>query len=230
MDNIQKSIFECVIPANGSSAEYMRCIADSVDMPEVEIASCMEDGDALHSVFAESSMSSQESDLSAEIFKILGTPEYDDLANQVANIYAFPQERSAESSMSFQGSNPFAEQVTNILVFPQKRSAIAGTSSQGSDPPVQKKIKRTNAESSPAVVCTSSQGSDPLVRKKIKRNDDDSSEAQQAQSKNADRACSKRACMRLDGRKLEINGRIIRLGSKESVFVKLLFEKILGYS
>jgi hypothetical protein len=148
MDNIQKSIFECVIPANGSSAEYMRCIADSVDMPEVEIASCMEDGDALHSVFAESSMSSQESDLSAEIFKILGTPEYDDLANQVANIYAFPQERSAESSMSFQGSNPFAEQVTNILVFPQKRSAIAGTSSQGSDPPVQKKIKRTNAESS----------------------------------------------------------------------------------
>jgi hypothetical protein len=74
-----------------------------------------------------------------------------------------------------------------------------------------------------------SQGSDPLVRKKIKRNDDDSSEAQQAQSKNADRACSKRACMRLDGRKLEINGRIIRLGSKESVFVKLLFEKINTY-
>jgi DNA-binding response OmpR family regulator len=104
--------------------------------------------------------------------------------------------------MTFQGSNPFAEEATNRHAFPQKRSAESSMTSQGSD---------------------------PLVRKKIKRNDDDSSEAQQAQSKNADRACSKRACMRLDGRKLEINGRIISLGPKESVFLKLLFEKINTY-
>jgi hypothetical protein len=43
-------------------------------MPEVEIAFCMEDGDALHSVFAESSMSSQGADLFSEVFKILATP------------------------------------------------------------------------------------------------------------------------------------------------------------
>jgi hypothetical protein len=73
---------------------------------------------------------------------------------------------------------------------------------------------------------TSFQGSDPPVRKKIKRNNDaESSEAQQAQRKNADTACSKRVCMKIDGRKLNINGRIISLGSKESVFMKLLFEK-----
>jgi DNA-binding response OmpR family regulator len=115
-------------------------------------------------------MSSQGSDLLAEILKILATPEYDDLANQVANIYAFSQKSSAESSMN-------------------------------------------------------SQGSEPSVRKKIKRNDAESSEAQQAQSKNVDTAYSKRACMKIDGRKLNINGRIISLGSKETVFVKLLFEK-----
>ena len=45
-------------------------------------------------------------------------------------------------------------------------------------------------------------------------------------AKNADTACSKKVCMKIDGRKLEINGRIIGLGLKESVFVKLLFEKI----
>jgi hypothetical protein len=56
--------------------------------------------------------------------------------------------------------------------------------------------------------------SDPSVRKKIKRTND---------------ADSKKACMRLDGRKLNINGRIIGLAPKESVFVKLLFEKINTY-
>jgi lipid-binding SYLF domain-containing protein len=143
MDNIQKSIFECVIPANGSFAEDMRCIADTVDTLEVEIApSCMEDGYALHSVFAESGMSSQGSDLSAEIFKILGTPQYDDLANQVANIYAFSQERPAVACMSSQGSDLFAEQATNTPIFLQSRTAESSTSSQGSDPPVRKKIKR----------------------------------------------------------------------------------------
>jgi hypothetical protein len=58
---------------------------------------------------AESSTSSQGSDLFAEIFKILATSEYDDLANQVANIYAPSQERPAESSTSSQGSDLFAE-------------------------------------------------------------------------------------------------------------------------
>jgi hypothetical protein len=35
--------------------------------------------------------------------------------------------------------------------------------------------------------------------------------------------------MNIDGRKLEINGRIIALSPKESVFLKLLFEKINTY-
>ena len=76
----------------------------------------------------------------------------------------------------------------------------------------------------------SSQDSDPPVRKKIKRNNDaESSETQQAQSKNADSACSKRACMKIDGGKLNINERIINFGPKEIAFVKLLFEKINTY-
>jgi hypothetical protein len=121
----------------------------------------MEDGDALHSVFAESSMSSQ-------------------------------------------SSNPFAEKVTNSQVF----------------------FQLMPAESSPAIADTSSQGSDPPVRKKIKRtNGFDSSEAQQAQRKNADTACSERVCMKIDGKKLNINGKTISLGSKESAFLNLLFEK-----
>jgi hypothetical protein len=56
--------------------------------------------------------------------------------------------------------------------------------------------------------------SDLSVRKKIKRTND---------------ADSKKACMRLDGKRLNINGRIIGLGPKESVFVKLLIEKINTY-
>jgi hypothetical protein len=81
MNDIQKSILGCVVPANSiSSTENMRCIADSVDTLEFEFESCMKDGDALHSEFA-------------------------------------------ESSMSFQGFNPFAEEVTNIQVFPQERPA-----------------------------------------------------------------------------------------------------------
>ena len=171
MNNIQKLIFESVVPANDLSAENMRYLASSVDTLEVEITSCAEDGDTLHSVFSESSMSSQDSDKFAEILKILATPQYDDLAKKVANIYAFPQKRSAESS----------------------------TSSQGSDPSLRKKIKHTN--------------------------DDNSSEAQQAQSKSTDMAYSKAVCMKINGRKLKINERIISLGSKETVFVKLLFEK-----
>jgi DNA-binding response OmpR family regulator len=39
----------------------------------------------------------------------------------------------AESSVSFQGSNPFAEEATNIQAFPQARPAVVGMSSQGSD-------------------------------------------------------------------------------------------------
>jgi hypothetical protein len=58
---------------------------------------------------AESSTSSQGSDLLAEILEILAAPQYDDLANQVANIYAPSQERPAESSMSSQDSDLFAE-------------------------------------------------------------------------------------------------------------------------
>ena len=133
MNDIQKSILGCVVPANGiSSPENKRCIADSVDTLEFEFESCMKDGDAFHSEFAESSMSSQgsdpfaeeatnipafpqsipavvgtssqDSDKFAEILKILATPQYDDLANQVANIYTFSQKRSSESSMSSQGS------------------------------------------------------------------------------------------------------------------------------
>jgi hypothetical protein len=50
-----------------------------------------------------------------------------------------------------------------------------------------------------------------------------------AESSEAQQAHSKRTCMRLNGRKFEINGRIIGLGPKESVFVKLLFEKINTY-
>ena len=212
MNNIQKSIFGCVVPANssssdGSSAESMHCMAGFLDTLEVDITSCVEDGDALHSVFAESSMSSQGSDPSAE---------------EATNHHAFPQERSAESSMSSQGSDLLAEilkilatpeyddlanQVANIYAFSQKRPA----------------------DSSSSIAGTSSQGSDSSLRKKIKRNDAGSSEAQQAQSKNADTAYFKRVCMRLDGRKLEINGKIIILGSKEIVFVKLLFEKINTY-
>jgi DNA-binding winged helix-turn-helix (wHTH) protein len=231
MNDIQKSIFGYVVPANGSPAEDMRCIADSVDTLEVEIEpSCMEDGDALHSVFAESSMSSQGSDLLAEILGILATPQYDDLANQVTNTPVFPQERSAESSMSFQGSNPFAEQATNIQVFPQERSAESSTSSQGSDPSAEEARNRhafpqkRSSESS-----MSSQGSDPPVRKKIKCNDAGSSEPQQVQSKNADTAYSKTVCVNIDGKKLNINGRIIGLGSKETMLVKLLIEKINTY-
>ena len=189
MNDIQKSIFGCVVPANssssdGSSAENMHCMAGFLDALEVDITSCVEDGNALHSVFAESSMSSQGSDLFSEILEILATPEYDDLANQVANIYAFSQARTAESSTISQGSDSSAEEATNHHAFPQKRPAIAGTSSQDSDLSVRKKIKRTNAESS---------------------------EAQQAQSNNADTACSKAACIKIDGKKLNINGRIIRL-------------------
>jgi DNA-binding response OmpR family regulator len=271
MNDIQKSILGCVVPANGiSSPENMRYLASSVDTLEFEFASWMKDGDALHSEFAESSVSSQGSnpfaeevtniqvfpqerpaesstssqgsDLFAEILEILAAPQYDDLANQVANIYALSQERPAESNMSSQDSDPFSEiskiistsqddglakQATNCHAFPQKRFAIAGKSSQDSDPSVRKKIKRTNAESSPAVAGTSSQGSEfaaslKLLSSKISPpKDADSSEAQQAHSK--------RICMRLNGRKLEINGRIIILGSKEFVFVKLLFEKINTY-
>jgi hypothetical protein len=159
-------------------------MAGFLDALEVDITSCVEDGNALHSVFAESSMSSQGSDLFSEILEILATPEYDDLANQVANIYAFSQARTAESSTISQGSDSSAEEARNHHAFPQKRPAIAGTSSQDSDLSVRKKIKRTNAESS---------------------------EAQQAQSNNADTACSKAACIKIDGKKLNINGRIIRL-------------------
>jgi hypothetical protein len=75
----------------------------------------------------------------------------------------------------------------------------------------------------------SSQGSEPPVRKKIKCNDAGSSEAQQAQSKNADTAHSERVCMKINGKKLNINGKIISIGSNESLFLKLLFEKINTY-
>jgi hypothetical protein len=117
MNDIQKSILGCVVPANGiSSPENMRYLSSSVDTLEFEFESCMKDGDAFHSEFAESSMSSQGSnpfaeeatnipefpqerpaesstssqgsDLLAEILEILAAPQYDDLANQVANIYA----------------------------------------------------------------------------------------------------------------------------------------------
>jgi hypothetical protein len=54
----------------------------------------MKDGDALHSEFAESSMSSQGSNPFSE---------------EAINIQVFPQERPAESSTSSQGSDLFAE-------------------------------------------------------------------------------------------------------------------------
>ena len=135
MNDIQKSILGCVVPANGiSSPENMRYLASSVDTLEFEFESCMKDGDGLHSEFAESSMSSQGSnpfseevtniqvfpqerpaesstssqgsDLFSEILEILAAPQYDDLANQVANIYALSQERPAESNMSSQDFDP----------------------------------------------------------------------------------------------------------------------------
>jgi hypothetical protein len=83
---------------------------------------------------AESSTSSQGSDLLAEIFKILATSEYDDLANQVANIYAPSQERSAESSMSSQDSDLLAE-ISKIKDGDglHSVSAESSMSSQGSD-------------------------------------------------------------------------------------------------
>jgi DNA-binding winged helix-turn-helix (wHTH) protein len=107
--------------------------------------------------------------------------------------------------MTSQDSDLLAEKATNRHAFPQKRPA----------------------ESLPAIAGTSSQDSASSLRKKIKRtNNDDSSKAQQAQSKTA---YSKRACIDTDRKKLKINGRIISLGPKEIVFVKLLFEKINTY-
>ena len=259
MNNIQKSIFGCVVPANssssdGSSAENVHCMAGFLDTLEVDITSCVEDGDALHSVFAESSMSSQGSDPSAEeatnhhafpqersAESSMSSQGSDPSAEEATNHHAFPQERSAESSMSSQGSDPSAEEATNHHAFPQERSAESSMSSQGSDLLAEiLKILATPeyddlanqvaniyafSQKSSAESSMNSQGSEPSVRKKIKRNDAESSEAQQAQRKNADTACSKRVCMKIDGRKLNINGRIISLGSKESVFMKLLFEK-----
>jgi hypothetical protein len=139
--------------------------------------------------------------------------------------------------MSFQGSNPFAEQATNIPVFFQSMTAESSMSSQGFDPSVRKKIKRTNADFSPSIAGTSSQDSGFAASSTLKLLPSNifapkgaaSSEAQQAQSKNADTACSKRVCMKINGRKLNINGRIISIGSKEFVFFKLLFEKINTY-
>ena len=146
--------------------------------------------------------SSQGSDLLAEILKILATPEYDDLANQVANIYASSQ----------------------------KRPAVACVSFQGSDPPVRKKIKRTNAESSLAVAGTSSQGSGFAEASTLRLLSSKISPPKDADSSEAQQACSKRVCIKIDGRKLNINGRIISLGSlKSSVFLKLLIEKINTY-
>ena len=52
MNDIQKPIFGCVVPANELSSENMRYMASSVDTLELELefASYMENGDALHSV------------------------------------------------------------------------------------------------------------------------------------------------------------------------------------
>jgi DNA-binding response OmpR family regulator len=94
---------------------------------------------------------------------------------------------------------------------------------------VRKKIKRTNAESSPAVAGTSSQGSVFAASSTLKLLSSKISPPKDADSSEAQQADSKKACMRLDGRKLNINGRIIGLAPKETVFVKLLFEKINTY-
>jgi hypothetical protein len=119
-------------------------------------------------------------------------------------IYALSQERPAESSMSSQDSDPFSE-ISKII----STSQDDGLAKQA-----------TNCHAFPqkrfAIAGTSSQDSDPSVRKKIKRTND---------------ADSKKACMMFDEGRLEINGRIIILGSKETVFVKLLFdlEKVHRY-
>jgi hypothetical protein len=66
----------------------------------------IKDGDGLHSVSAESSMSSQDSDPFSEISKIISTSQDDGLAKQATNCHAFPQKRSAIAGTSSQDSDP----------------------------------------------------------------------------------------------------------------------------